>query len=514
MDSDTSSKPRRVVQAREILDKIERGEDVEYDRVIVEGDLDISGLELRTEHMDRTGFELIFGLSNVLKVVCSQIKIANSEIKGEVKLSNVHVQKPINFSRGEFTAGKADFRGAKFARANFREAKFTAGKTDFMGAEFGGDIVDFGRAEFAGDADFNGAKSWDAYFRGAKFGGLADFERTRFRHADFWNAKFRCGANFSQAKFEFAEFGESDFDDDAEFSYSDFGSAWFREESEFCFVNFNGAKFTRKAHFRKAKFDGETNFRDAKFNGETNFRRAWFKGATDFNGVKFSGDVDFDRAKFNDDATFWEAKFSQKLKLDGSKYERLYITWNSIEDNLVYSGPVYLALIKNFKIIEQFDDADDCYYIYRRKSQARKKWFSKKRFNWSKLLDWIGFVSCGYGVRIWPIIIWVLVSVFGFMFLYKLMPQSYGGIAESGPSTVTMEAMNNSTLLFTFGAGDGVISPSWGDCLYFSFTALTGGTPDGLHPVGLVKYAVMVESVLGYLFLALFVVVLARKIIR
>jgi len=37
MDSDTSSKPRRVVQAREILDKIERGEDVEYDRVIVEG---------------------------------------------------------------------------------------------------------------------------------------------------------------------------------------------------------------------------------------------------------------------------------------------------------------------------------------------------------------------------------------------------------------------------------------------------------------------------------------------
>lgn len=42
----------------------------------------------------------------------------------------------------------------------------------------------------------------------------------------------------------------------------------------------------------------------------------------------------------------------------------------------------------------------------------------------------------------------------------------------------------------------------------------TGGTPDGLHPEGLVKYAVMVKSVLGYLFLAIFVVVLARKIIR
>jgi hypothetical protein len=60
----------------------------------------------------------------------------------------------------------------------------------------------------------------------------------------------------------------------------------------------------------------------------------------------------------------------------------------------------------------------------------------------------------------------------------------------------------------------GAVSLSWGGCLYFSFTALTGGTPDGLHPVGLCKYAVMIEGVLGYLFLALFVVVLARKIIR
>ena len=104
-------------------------------------------------------------------------------------------------------------------------------------------------------------------------------------------------------------------------------------------------------------------------------------------------------------------------------------------------------------------------------------------------------------------------SVLSFTLLYKLLPQSFGGIAESGPSAVTMEAVNNSILLFTFGAGDGAVSPSWGECLYFSFTALTGGTPDGLHPVGLAKYAVMLEGVLGYLFLALFVVVLARKII-
>ena len=54
MEPQTSSDQRPVIQASEILAKIERGEDVEYDGVIVEGDLDISGLELPTEHMDRT----------------------------------------------------------------------------------------------------------------------------------------------------------------------------------------------------------------------------------------------------------------------------------------------------------------------------------------------------------------------------------------------------------------------------------------------------------------------------
>ena len=51
------------------------------------------------------------------------------------------------------------------------------------------------------------------------------------------------------------------------------------------------------------------------------------------------------------------------------------------------------------------------------------------------------------------------------------------------------------------------------EAIYFSFTSLTGSSPNDL-PIGAWKYAVMIESVLGYLFLALFVVVLARKMIR
>jgi len=41
-----AAEPTRVVQAEEILKKIELGQPVEYDNVIVEGDLDLSRLNL------------------------------------------------------------------------------------------------------------------------------------------------------------------------------------------------------------------------------------------------------------------------------------------------------------------------------------------------------------------------------------------------------------------------------------------------------------------------------------
>ena len=82
MEPDTCSNQRPVIQASEILAKIKRGEDVEYDGVIVEGDLDISGLELPTEHVERTAFDKQLELSDNLKLINQQITITNSEIRG------------------------------------------------------------------------------------------------------------------------------------------------------------------------------------------------------------------------------------------------------------------------------------------------------------------------------------------------------------------------------------------------------------------------------------------------
>lgn len=432
MEPDTSSSRLRAITASKILAKIERGQPVEYEGVIVEGDLDLSELDLPTEHVERTASDIKLGLAEEAKQVMSPINITNSKIQGTVNLGNAIFQESVIFKDTNFS-----------------------GYTNYKGAQFSDD-ANFGKAEFSGDADFGGAKFSDgANFGGAKFSGYAYFE----------SAQFSGGADFVGA-----QFGRV---------------AYFRDVSFSGYAYFTRAQFGCVANFREAKFSGDANFWVAKFSGDANFGKA-----------EFSGDADFGRAEFGGDADFLRAQCSKKLILNGLKFDRLYITWNSIRDNLAYDGPAYLALIRNFKIIEQFSDADDCYYQYRKESQARKKWYSEEnrlieylvrcydwtsanikriseylswlnayppltwihRFNWSKLLDCIGSVSCGYGVRIGPIILWAFGSVLGFTFLYKLLPKSYGGIIESGPSTVTMGALNNSTLLLTFGSGDCAVS--------------------------------------------------------
>ncbi|MGB3944714.1 MAG: hypothetical protein WBK88_07980, partial [Methanothrix sp.] len=116
--------------------------------------------------------------------------------------------------------------------------------------------------------------------------------------------------------------------------------------------------------------------------------------------------------------------------------------------------------------------------------------------------------SCGYGVRPSFTLAWIFGSILGFAALYRI----FDGISKSSPAEITMTALNNSTLLFTSAIAE--TSPSFWECLYFSAHSFAGGTPVDLSPVGAWKYAAMFETVLGYLFLALFIVVLARKLIR
>lgn len=69
----------------------------------------------------------------------------------------------------------------------------------------------------------------------------------------------------------------------------------------------------------------------------------------------------------------------------------MVVSWTSIENALVFNGPAYIKLIKNFREMEQFDDADDAYFRYR---QLRRE---NKNLSISKIEDTVFWLSCGYG---------------------------------------------------------------------------------------------------------------------
>ncbi|HPS92641.1 MAG TPA: pentapeptide repeat-containing protein [Methanothrix sp.] len=235
---------------------------------------------------------------------------------------------------------------------------------------------------------------------------------------------------------------------------------------------FLGAKFSGGALFREAHFESDVNFMDAQFS------------RADFRGAQFCG----------------------RINLIISKFDEFHIRWHELKSSLFYDGPTYLSLVKNFKKLELWDDAESCYYHYRRKAQANKSWR-----DWSKLLDIVAWISCEYGVKVWPIAIWILIFLVFFASLYG----SFNGITTVGPSEIFLSiniapiVVQNAPPINAYSGG-----LSSADYLYFSAAALTGSAPTELHPIGTWKYIVVIERLIGYLLLALFVVVLTKKLIR
>jgi hypothetical protein len=173
---------------------------------------------------------------------------------------------------------------------------------------------------------------------------------------------------------------------------------------------------------------------------------------------------------------------------------------------LVYDGAAYLALIKNFRNMEWFEDADDCYFQYRRKSQSEKRLYSQEdgvpAINWSKLLDYLAWISCGYGVRPKYTV-----------FLSILLIMLFAGLFWTGDSIV-VEHINSTARGEHLAADDQIRSLSFPDYLYFSSMIFTAKTQVKWYPSGVYRYLATIESILGWLLMALFLVTLGRTMIR
>jgi len=325
--------------------------------------------------------------------------------------------KEVNFGNAQFNRASI-FRDAKLkSSANFMETYF-GGDVTFMGAEFGED-VNFGYIKFGGDVNF----------RNTKFG--KDF------HENSYAPSIRFNTNSNKNK---SISGSSDID----FRYCKFdGKVYFEDSRFYLDANFYAVWFGKEfAKFQDVRFKGNASFKAATFPRFANFMSAWFRGNADFTEAKFTGDARFDDAHIDKNIILTGARIGtmalnncqfkkeSEILLKEAIFNRLYIKWDSLKMHLKYKyedgydWATYSALVKNFRDLVRFNDADDCYYDFRKRHQDTKNWSIENtsrisRFNWSKLYDWIGLRSCGYGTKLSFSFIWVVIFAVITLYTYN-----------------------------------------------------------------------------------------------
>ncbi|HOK57945.1 MAG TPA: pentapeptide repeat-containing protein [Methanothrix sp.] len=500
----------RIVSAAEIVGKIRAGEPVVYDNVFISGDINITRLE---------------------KPVVSPIKIVNSTINGSLRINGVEFMGPLNLSgtvfSGDVVARGASFRSdVSFADAHLlRVAEFTltkfGGVANFVGTNFHGPLS-MSYAQFSKVGSFEGAAFWNhADFSNAQFMDDTSFERVHFLRSasfefarfyqlvSFWRSVFHGEASFANSEFSgTANFMSVRFDENAVFMGSRFSHD----------VTFSAARFSKSAVFGLAVFQGFSDFSSADFRSVAFFGLAKLEDNTRFVNTTFGGDLVLTSSRIYsmqlENASFSD---SSKIYLNEADFNRMLARWSLIKDHLVYDSAAYLALVKNYKNMEWRDDANDCYYQYRRISQSSEPW------GLEKMIDVISWLSCGYGVKPSYTIFWSMFMILLFGLVYWI-GNGIREIAWENLSDEEVDGEQEKNPEAHEGDSDSVSESRpvrsterripFSDSIFFSAMSFTAQSPASLYPVGIYKHVSMIEGILGWFLLGLFVVVLSGMLIR
>ncbi|HQN30475.1 MAG TPA: pentapeptide repeat-containing protein [Methanothrix soehngenii] len=453
----TGTLEERVIQASEVETIIRAGEPAEFDKYIIEGDLNLCGLTIeRPVHFNQTIFQ-------------DSVMFNSTTFNGYAYFWSSDFNGYVNF-------GSSVFNGY----ANF-------GSSVFNGFAY------FGESDFNGYADFKLSK----FKEGANFG-YSHFNG----YANFGYSDFNNYANFAYSEFNStADFGFSSFNDDVSFVFSDFNTSAFFMNSEF-----NG-----EADFYNSKFNGDTSFCNSEFNCNANFKLDTFDKEANFNDVVFKGDVSFYSSFFNGVAFFEKTIIQGRLSLTKTKYDKLFIRWYNIVDGLEYDDAAYMTLLKNFKDLGYLEDYDSCYFQYRKEHRGQP-WPGIGSFEVSvrKFLDIFLEYFYGYGKKPLLPLAWSLGVVLVFGIYWRSIGQKKQKIIfdEYSPKK---NKINNKLLIliypFLFSVN-----------VFLSGTKLFVDPPEVPDTPGnsqsTTKFVFILERILGAFFSILFFLAVSGTVVR
>lgn len=269
----TTLNAQSIVDASDIIDKINNGEAVVYENTIIEGDLDFTQVENKTlQDVDFSKFKVseiedIYDRTsdNYYVEIDSKIEFINCEFTGKVtgysvdeeenQMYNVRFNKNVTFASCTFEE-EIQFKYAVFNEDTEMESSYVDGGSNFTYAQFN-NIVDFSRTSFLLESNFNNAVFTNlAMFQSTEFFGKAIFGEAIFKDAVYFtNTNFADKAMFTFASFKRAIFNHSRFNKEGYFSYATFSK----------FAEFENAIFTKKADFNNTRFYEKVNLNGAKF---------------------------------------------------------------------------------------------------------------------------------------------------------------------------------------------------------------------------------------------------------
>jgi hypothetical protein len=228
------------VEAGAVLEKVNRGEPVRYEKARIVGDLMLIALDDMTVKHPR-------GQATTWE----KVRESRRGWGFSTRTYWAHVKSPVVFVdcvfEGDVVAYRHDDRRRETYNVIFHR------DVVFQDCEFKGESA-FKYCRFEDEADFAGNRySEEALFK------YADFSS----EVSFAGSGFAGYANFKYAEFpEAADFGRSEFHKDANFKYTKFDRG----------SSFAGAVFRRYADFKYTKFRGPMNFEGTDFEWGGNFK--------------------------------------------------------------------------------------------------------------------------------------------------------------------------------------------------------------------------------------------------
>jgi len=507
--------------AKEILAKIQNNSSIECNGKTIKGDLNLSTLKLPKYTKNLTFIQRCLHFPESAMIITSPITIRNSIILGDVDFSGATFHNRVEFYNTTFD-GSTNLLGSQFNKtAIFAKSKFNK-IAHFQGAYFLEDVT-FEGSQFNETADFGISKfNKNANFRISRFRKFADFGGsafygllTRFEGANFSGLANFAGSNFSGNRINF---GESRFNETTNFGGSNFSGYFINfGKSQFNGVtDFGGSMFNTTSDFANLHFNGPVYFGGVKFNKDALFNNSVFREDSYFNGATFSRNADFSFSKFNGDSLFEDTTFHGTLFLARSQIKSFYPRWNNIS-KLAYDDEAYLFLIDNYKRIGWFEDADNCYYQYRKDRLWHAYTLSVPNNLWDiikdiymilhQFSDFLFWVLGGYGVKPeHPLVLsFIFIFLFGLLFRITkcIIPKEVGVSDHKCNNLNIYDALYFSAMIFLSGTK-----------LFVDLPSYTIQPEKSAHTTAILRIMLGFERVAGALLFFLFLLATARIVIR